>query len=304
MAYTEVTLNLAETAGQQIAVDQISNIDFQRVKISAGDEGSATDVSTTNPLPAVLKAETTKVIGTVNIAAAQTLATVTTVGAVTAITNALPTGSNVIGKTSIDQTTPGTTNLVALTAETTKVIGTVNIAAAQTLATVTTVGAVTAITNALPTGSNVIGKTSIDQTTPGTTNLVALTAETTKVIGTVNVAASQTIATTQATKTNVHSTAYEASHVLKSSAGLLFMVTGYNSKTTAQWIQLHDATSLPSNTAVPVMTFTVSPQSNFSIDYGTIGGRNFTTGIVVANSTTGPTLTTGASDCFFDGQVI
>lgn len=244
MAYTEVTLNLAETAGQQIAVDQISNIDFQRVKISAGDEGSATDVSTTNPLPAVLKAETTKVIGTVNIAAA------------------------------------------------------------QTLATVTTVGAVTAITNALPTGSNVIGKTSIDQTTPGTTNLVALTAETTKVIGTVNVAASQTIATTQATKTNVHSTAYEASHVLKSSAGLLFMVTGYNSKTTAQWIQLHDATSLPSNTAVPVMTFTVSPQSNFSIDYGTIGGRNFTTGIVVANSTTGPTLTTGASDCFFDGQVI
>lgn len=44
-----------------------------------------------------LTAETTKVIGTVNIAAAQTLATVTTVGAVTAITNALPAGTNVIG---------------------------------------------------------------------------------------------------------------------------------------------------------------------------------------------------------------
>ena len=70
-------------------------------------------------------------IGTINIAAAQTLATVTTVGAVTAITNALPTGANTIGA--------------------------VNIAASQTLATVTTVGAVTAITNALPTGANTIG---------------------------------------------------------------------------------------------------------------------------------------------------
>ena len=56
--------------------------------------------------------ETTKVIGTINLSAAQTLATVTTVSAVTAITNALPIGANVIGKLSIDQTTPGTTNLV------------------------------------------------------------------------------------------------------------------------------------------------------------------------------------------------
>jgi len=74
---------------------------------------------------------------------ADTLAGVTTVGAVTAITNALPAGNNnigdvdvtslpalvagsaIIGKVGIDQTTPGTTNLVALTAETTKVIGVV-----------------------------------------------------------------------------------------------------------------------------------------------------------------------------------
>ena len=47
---------------------------------------------------------------------ASTLAAVTTVSAVTAITNALPVGANVIGKVSIDQTTPGTTNLVALAA--------------------------------------------------------------------------------------------------------------------------------------------------------------------------------------------
>ncbi|MFZ2541119.1 MAG: hypothetical protein WAW75_05015 [Gallionella sp.] len=58
---------------------------------------------------AALNAETTKVIGTVNIAAAQTLATVTTL---TGITNALPAGTNLLGKVGIDQTTPGTTNAV------------------------------------------------------------------------------------------------------------------------------------------------------------------------------------------------
>jgi hypothetical protein len=45
-----------------------------------------------------------------------TLAGVTTVAAVTAITNALPVGSAVIGKVGIDQTTPGTTNGVQVNA--------------------------------------------------------------------------------------------------------------------------------------------------------------------------------------------
>lgn len=101
---------------------------------------NATVVGTgTFVVQATLVAETTKVIGTVNqgtspwvtsnattsvvgngtAATAQrvTLANdstgiIATVGAVTAITNALPVGSNVIGKVSIDQTTPGTTNKV------------------------------------------------------------------------------------------------------------------------------------------------------------------------------------------------
>lgn len=41
---------------------------------------------------------------------ADTLAGITTVAAVTAITNALPAGTNLLGKVGIDQTTPGTTN--------------------------------------------------------------------------------------------------------------------------------------------------------------------------------------------------
>lgn len=66
-------------------------------------------------------------------------------GLYNAMTGAIPTGTNTIGKVGIDQTTPGTTNGVQVNA-------------------------------ALPAGTNVLGKVSIDQTTPGTTNLVALAA--------------------------------------------------------------------------------------------------------------------------------
>lgn len=68
-----------------------------------------------------------------------------TVGAVTAITNALPAGTAILGKIGIDQTTPGTTNGVQINA-------------------------------ALPAGANLVGKVGIDQTTPGTTNGVQVNA--------------------------------------------------------------------------------------------------------------------------------
>ena len=98
---------------------------------------------------ATLSAETTKVIGTVNISASQTVGLVA--------------GAASIGT-------------VVLTAETTKVIGTINLSAAQTLATVTTVGAVTAITNALPTGANVIGQVTANSGTNLNTSLLNLEA--------------------------------------------------------------------------------------------------------------------------------
>ena len=95
--------------------------------------------------------------------------------------------------------------------------------------------------------------------------------------------------------------AYVASVVVKATAGRCYGLSGYNSKTSAQFVQLHDAASLPADTAVPVVVISVPATSNFSIDFGP-NGREFATGIVVCNSSTGPTKTIASADCWFDVQ--
>lgn len=102
---------------------------------------------------------------------------------------------------------------------------------------------------------------------------------------------------------NATSTANEASRVIKAGAGRLFGLTGYNAKTSSQFIQLHNTTSVPSDTAVPVLMFKVEASSSFSIDFG-LFGRYFSTGISICNSSTQATKTVGSSDCWFDAQYI
>lgn len=101
--------------------------------------------------------------------------------------------------------------------------------------------------------------------------------------------------------TNATTTAYANSLVVKNTAGTLYMLTGFNSLNAAQWIHLHNSTTVPSTNSIPAITFYVAPLSNFSFDFG-IYGRSFSTGIVVTNSTTGPTLTIGLANCWFDTQ--
>ncbi len=101
--------------------------------------------------------------------------------------------------------------------------------------------------------------------------------------------------------TNATTTAYAASLVVKASAGTLYMINGFNSSTSSQFIHVYDATALPADGTVPKIVFIVSGSSNFSLDLGNYG-RYFASGIVVGNSSTGPTKTIGSANCWFDVQ--
>ncbi len=94
------------------------------------------------------------------------------------------------------------------------------------------------------------------------------------------------------------STTYEASHVFKASPGRLIWLTVYNSKGTAQFVQIFNSATVPADTAVPLATFTVAASSSLTIILPA-RGLPCTTGISVSNSSTGPTKTIGSADCFF-----
>jgi hypothetical protein len=102
---------------------------------------------------------------------------------------------------------------------------------------------------------------------------------------------------------NASTTAVAASLVIKNTPGTLFGVTGYNAKTTAQFIQIHDATLTPAEASIPVIVFLVAATANFSLDFG-MRGRQFAKGIVITNSSTAATKTIGSADCWFDAQYI
>lgn len=100
---------------------------------------------------------------------------------------------------------------------------------------------------------------------------------------------------------NVNTSAYAASLVASASPAYLCGITVYNSSASTQFIQLHDAASLPANGVAPELFFEILPSSSRLIEF--LRPREFTNGIVVCNSSTGPTKTIGSADCWFDVQI-
>lgn len=75
--------------------------------------------------------------------------------------------------------------------------------------------------------------------------------------------------------------------------------TVYNSLAAIQYLQMFDGTSVPADTAVPLMTFQLPAQQEKGVWYGDCG-RIFRQGLVLCNSTTDTTKTIGSANCFFD----
>lgn len=100
----------------------------------------------------------------------------------------------------------------------------------------------------------------------------------------------------------VSSTAAEACHVLKASAGNLYGVSGYIGA--AGFLMVFDATSAPSDGAVTPKAWAYAPQAgSWSIDYGAVPAA-FSTGVTVCASSTGPlTKTAYSTNTVFSGRV-
>jgi len=96
----------------------------------------------------------------------------------------------------------------------------------------------------------------------------------------------------------VSSTAFENSHIIKDAPGAVIWFQVYNSLASAQFIQFFDSKTVPADTSVPKITFTVGASSNLTIPVD-LSGIPFVNGIVIVNSTTAPTKTIGAANCFF-----
>jgi len=94
-----------------------------------------------------------------------------------------------------------------------------------------------------------------------------------------------------------------ASRIHKATPGKAFRLTMFNGNAAARFFQVFDSATLPADAVVPLLSVSVAANGSFTFDFG-IYGRSFAAGIVVCNSTTGPTKTIGGADSIFDASVV
>ncbi len=75
----------------------------------------------------------------------------------------------------------------------------------------------------------------------------------------------------------------------------------YNTKSSAQYLNVFDMNLLPANAAVPLFSWPLAANAGVGFSYGN-NGRRFKGGLVLCNSSTDATKTIGSADCLFDVQ--
>jgi hypothetical protein len=105
------------------------------------------------------------------------------------------------------------------------------------------------------------------------------------------------------TPLNSFSTGLEASRVASAGECRLFGFTVSSTRGSGQFIQIFDATILPADGAVPIISIDIATVTAKGVNFGPIGRWMFR-GIVICNSTTQGTKTIGAADCLFDVQYL
>jgi hypothetical protein len=101
---------------------------------------------------------------------------------------------------------------------------------------------------------------------------------------------------------NSPSRTVEASRVVKTGNGILYGITVTNTKASAQFVQIFDASAVPADGAVPLLSKSVPAGDAVGLQW--LPGRVFLTGLVVCNSSTSATKTVGSADCLFDVQFV
>ena len=213
-----------------------------------------------------------------------------------------------VGEVSFDQTTPGTTNGVVVNSSALPTGAATQTTLAALLAKVIAAPATEAKQDTGNTSLATIASGMATQTTlaailakiiaaPATeATIAALNAKVTAVNTGAVVIASGAVTANTATASLANSTAYEASRVVKASAGTLLSLTGYNSGP-AQFLQIVHSATVPANGVAPVLVVAVPATSSFAFEWR--NGVPLSTGISISNSSTGPTKTIGSADCYF-----
>lgn len=99
---------------------------------------------------------------------------------------------------------------------------------------------------------------------------------------------------------NGTSSGLASSFIALAGEGHVYGFTVYNSNASAQFILLFDQSTPPSAGETADLVLKVSGSDFLPVNW--IPGRYFRQGCVLCNSSTQPTLTAGAADCFFDVQ--